>query len=219
MNYWNEIEVDGVAGFNEGFIKSVFHKNSIVNKNEWVEQLRSVVYSNSKHIIIAGLVALAKRSETCSTLNGITIPTLIICGREDEVTPLVQSEFMNATIKGSILHVIDNAGHVSNLEQPHEFNRHLLGFLTGLSGPNVENLKGNKLNIKWLSIIVVRGKSLDFAQIPMPWDPEINSGWQSSWLFGNISFRNIGFPDAKLPPPRRMHFRISANGAFIFNKL
>lgn len=135
----NEIEVDGVANFNEGFIKSVFHRDSITNKKELVGQLRSVVFSNSKHIISQGLVALAERLETCSTLKEITIPTLIICGREDEVTPLVQSEFMNATIKGSILQVIDNAGHVSNLEQPYEFNKYLLDFLTVLRGVEVES--------------------------------------------------------------------------------
>jgi len=65
-------------------------------------------------------------------LNEINIPTLIICGRQDEVTPLAQSEFMNASIKGSILQVIDKAGHVSNLEQPDKFNNHLLDFLTAL---------------------------------------------------------------------------------------
>lgn len=131
-----EIEVDGEEKFNEGFIKKVFHKDSITNKKKLVEQLRSVVFANSKHIIVQGLVALAERSETCSNLNAITIPTLIICGREDEVTPLAQSEFMNATIKGSILHVIDNAGHVSNLEQPHKFNKHLLDFLMALDKVN-----------------------------------------------------------------------------------
>ena len=134
----DEIETDGVTDFNEGFIKNVFHKDSITNKKELVEQLRSVVFSNSKHIIRQGLVALAERSETCSTLNEITIPTLIICGRKDVVTPLVQSEFMNATIKGSILHVIDNAGHVSNLEQPDKFNKHLLDFLSSLNVVDVE---------------------------------------------------------------------------------
>jgi 3-oxoadipate enol-lactonase len=130
----DEIEVDGAENFNEEFIKSVFHKDSITNKKERVGQLRRVVFSNSKHIITQGLAALAERSETCSTLNEITIPTLILCGREDEVTPLAQSEFMHAAIKGSILHVIGNAGHVSNLEQPDEFNKHLLNFLTALPG-------------------------------------------------------------------------------------
>lgn len=129
----DEIEIDGAKNFNNVFIKSVFHKDSITNKKELVERLSSVVFSNSKHIIMQGLVALAERSETCSTLKNIVIPTLIICGREDEVTPLAQSEFMNETIKGSTLMVIDNAGHVSNLEHPDEFNKYLLDFLTTLS--------------------------------------------------------------------------------------
>ncbi|MBI3235568.1 MAG: alpha/beta fold hydrolase, partial [Bacteroidetes bacterium] len=92
-----------------------------------------LVFAYSIHIICAGLKALAESSETCSTLSDISIPTLIICGREDEVTPLAQSEAMNKDIKGSTLHVIENAGHVSNLEQPKEFNKHLLNFLTTLN--------------------------------------------------------------------------------------
>jgi 3-oxoadipate enol-lactonase len=140
----DEIEVDGEEKFNEGFIKSVFHKDSIKNKKELVKQLRSVVFTNSKHIIMQGLVALAERSETCSTLNKITIPTLIVCGKEDEVTPLAQSENMNAAINGSILHVIDKAGHVSNLEQPNEFNKILLDFLTGLGEDDFNKINGSE---------------------------------------------------------------------------
>lgn len=133
----DEIAIDGPAKFNEGFIKSVFQKDSLTTKKELVEQLRSVVFSNSDHIISQGLMALAKRSESCPDLNEITVPTLIICGREDELTPLVQSERMNAAIKGSILRVIDHAGHVSNLEQPGEFNQHLLNFLSTLNNDPV----------------------------------------------------------------------------------
>lgn len=128
----DEIKMNGVTNFNEGFIKNVFHKDSINNKKEVVEQLRSVVFANSQHIISEGLRVLANRSATCSTLSEINIPTLIICGREDEVTPLIQSEFMNTNIKRAIIEIIDNAGHVSNLEQPQEFNKHLSNFLAML---------------------------------------------------------------------------------------
>ncbi len=124
-----DIKEYGVANFNQGFIKKVFHEDSITNKPELVEQLRSVVFSNSQHIIIQGLTALAERSETCSTLDEITIPTLIICGREDAVTPLDESKYLNKHIKGSVLHVISNAGHVSNLEEPAKFNKLLRDFL------------------------------------------------------------------------------------------
>jgi len=133
----NEIEADGVTKFNEGFVKSVFHHESINDKAELVAKLRSVVFTNSEHIIKLGLIALANRSETCSTLNAITIPTLIICGREDIVTPPTQSESMQANIKGSILHIIEKAGHVSNIEQPKIFNLHLLAFLKTLDGVGV----------------------------------------------------------------------------------
>lgn len=127
-----KIEADGVFDFNDGFIKKVFHKESLENKKELVRNLRNVVFSNSEHIIKQGLIALAERSETCSILNDIKVPTLILCGREDEVTPLVQSEMMHASIDGSVLYVIDKAGHVSNLEQPDVFNKYLLDFLRGL---------------------------------------------------------------------------------------
>jgi|GEM_PF-3379109 len=59
--------------------------------------------------------------------------TLIICGREDAVTPLGQSEFMHERIEGSSLRIIDNAGHVSNHEQPEEFNKYILDLLNSLN--------------------------------------------------------------------------------------
>lgn len=141
-----QIKRNGADSFNEVFVKSVFHSNSLKNKTKLVESLRSVVFANSNRTITAGLTALAERSETCSFLSAINIPTLIICGRADEVTPLAQSEFMHEHIKNSILKIIDNAGHVSNLEQPNEFNTHLLEFLTSINfaryiEPNSEPLK------------------------------------------------------------------------------
>lgn len=144
----DDIAVNGVKKFNDGFIESVFHKNTLSSKPELVETLRTVVFENSQQIITAGLLALADRSETCSTLGAINIPTLIICGREDEVTPLAQSDFMHQMIEGSIMHVIDNAGHVSNLEQPDEFNQQLLRFLTAHSFAEAETFPMNKESIK-----------------------------------------------------------------------
>lgn len=140
-----KIKAGGLADFNEGFVKDVFHKDSLRDKKELVEELRNVVFSNTPHIITEGLTAIAERSETCSTLNTISVPTLIICGDEDKVTPLERSEFMNKKIKGSILKVIPQAGHVSNLEQPEEFNKHLSDFLASLSGIGAEELSEKQM--------------------------------------------------------------------------
>lgn len=127
-----DILIHGATNFNKAFIKSVFHPSTLRHKIELVEDLSRIVNSNSQHIITIGLTALAGRTETCSILHKITVPTLIICGREDAVTPLVQSEFMNEHIKGSTLKIIENAGHVSNLEQPVEFNKNIHDFLMTL---------------------------------------------------------------------------------------
>ncbi len=135
----NEIKAKGPEEFNEKFIKSVFNEDSLYTKQELVKELRTVVFANSEHIITAGLIALANRSDTCSTLKNIEIPTLIICGSDDAVTPLKQSEAMHEEIRGSILAVIHRAGHVSNLEQPDVFNQHLLDFLASLNGIGMEN--------------------------------------------------------------------------------
>jgi len=142
----DDVNEYGETNFNEGFIKNVFHEDTLTNKPELVEQLRSVVFSNSRHIISQGLIALAERSETCSVLDEISIPTLIICGREDVVTPLNESKYMNKQIKGSVLHVINNAGHVSNLEQPIKFNKLLRDFLNDFSDASAKDMKKNKKN-------------------------------------------------------------------------
>jgi 3-oxoadipate enol-lactonase len=127
------IKANGAAAFNEKFVHSVFHADSLVNKKPLLEELRSVVFANADHTITRGLIALGERSETCTTLHDIAIPTLIIGGRADVVTPLVQSEFMHQHITGSVLRVIEEAGHVSNLEQPDEFNGYLRDFLSTLT--------------------------------------------------------------------------------------
>lgn len=128
-----EIKNDGSAAFKNKFIKSIFYSETLKNKLSLVDELRMVVNANSDKVIKAGLLALANRSETCSVLENIKVPTLIICGREDEVTPLAQSESMHKNIEKSTLRIIEKSGHVSNLERPSEFNKYLNDFLNNLS--------------------------------------------------------------------------------------
>ncbi len=55
-------------------------------------------------------------------LGEIRLPTLIICGAEDRLTPVKYSEYLHAHIVGSILRVIPGAGHYVLREQPEEVN-------------------------------------------------------------------------------------------------
>lgn len=64
-------------------------------------------------------------------LATVAVPTLVICGADDTVTPLQMSEQIARGIPGARLAVIPDAGHLTNIEAPDAFNAALLGFLTG----------------------------------------------------------------------------------------
>ncbi len=65
-------------------------------------------------------------------LEKINLPTLVICGLEDKMTPQKFSESLHAGIANSTLHILDHAGHMVMLEQPDEVADLLKRFLDGL---------------------------------------------------------------------------------------
>ncbi len=126
-----QIEANGLHEFAEGFVKNIFCKDSLATKTELLDRIKNIILSTEPQSITETLVALAERSETCSILNSISIPALILCGSEDVITPPAQSEFLKDNIKNSEWHRIDHAGHMTNLEQPDEFNKHVKKFISG----------------------------------------------------------------------------------------
>jgi 3-oxoadipate enol-lactonase len=62
-------------------------------------------------------------------LENIGVPTHIVVGAEDTLTPPALSRSMAARIPGARLTVIKGAGHLSNIEQPEAFNEATLAFL------------------------------------------------------------------------------------------
>jgi pimeloyl-ACP methyl ester carboxylesterase len=77
----------------------------------------------------AALRGRAERRDYRDLLGTVRVPTLIVVGRDDEFTPVRDAEDMHARIPGSRLAVIDEAGHLPNLEQPEAVNRVLREFL------------------------------------------------------------------------------------------
>jgi len=88
-----------------------------------------MILSNSPVGICGALLAMAGRTDTTEGLGRIRVPTLILVGKHDAVTPPSAAKSMHDQIQNSELHVIDNAAHMSNLENPIVFNEHLIKFL------------------------------------------------------------------------------------------
>ncbi|GAA3819405.1 alpha/beta fold hydrolase [Sphaerisporangium flaviroseum] len=84
----------------------------------------------------AALRGRAERPDYGDLLPRITVPALVVVGRDDEYTPVADAEFMHRRIPGATLVVVDGAAHLPNLERPAEFNRALHALLAaGLRAP------------------------------------------------------------------------------------
>ena len=83
----------------------------------------------------ATLEAMAAKPDDTATLATIDVPTLITWGSDDAFIPKTSSGVMKDGIRNSSLQVIQDTGHVSNLESPTEYNRILDDFLASLPSP------------------------------------------------------------------------------------
>jgi pimeloyl-ACP methyl ester carboxylesterase len=76
--------------------------------------------------------AMAARPDSFDTLRGIEVPTLVVVGDEDGVSPPSDAQAMADAVPGSRVEVIPGAGHLSAVETPEAFNRAVRAFLAEL---------------------------------------------------------------------------------------
>ena len=82
--------------------------------------------------------AIFGRESLEQQLPYIDAPTLIMVGREDLPRPVAEAERMAKRIPGAQLRIVENAGHISNLEEPDVVTGHLAEFLRNSTGEVVE---------------------------------------------------------------------------------
>jgi pimeloyl-ACP methyl ester carboxylesterase len=85
-------------------------------------EVRRMIEANDRAGIAAALRAMAARPDSTPLLSEIAVPTLILVGAEDGLTPPSDAQAMHAAIPDSRLVELPGAGHISNLEAPDAFN-------------------------------------------------------------------------------------------------
>jgi pimeloyl-ACP methyl ester carboxylesterase len=95
-----------------------------------IEVVRDMIARAPVEGIVGALEAMMSRPDSTSTLATIGVPTLVLVGEEDRLTPLAEAEKIHAGISGSRLEIIAGAGHLSGIERPAAFN-HLLSEFVG----------------------------------------------------------------------------------------
>jgi 3-oxoadipate enol-lactonase len=96
-------------------------------------KVREMIEGNSRGAIAGAVEAMMTRPDSRPLLSQITVPTLIVCGEEDVLTPPSDSTALHDGIPDSRLVQIPRAGHLSSIEAPEEFSFALNAFLGELS--------------------------------------------------------------------------------------
>ncbi len=105
-----------------------FYDPKVATK-ELVDEVYGIVNNRLKALKIISLAKSAIRHNLGTELTNITVPTCLIWGKNDTITPPMVAEEFHKLMPNSELHWIDKCGHAPMMEVPDEFNQILSGFL------------------------------------------------------------------------------------------
>ena len=122
----------GMNGIADASLRKLLAPRTFAEKPEVVARLREIILRADPHGAAAAQRGMAARRNYSGDLPSIKAPAFVIVGREDPIRPVADAEFMHRGLSGSRLEIIDDAAHMTNMEQPEVFNRELLAFLKTL---------------------------------------------------------------------------------------
>jgi pimeloyl-ACP methyl ester carboxylesterase len=123
-------EGSGVAA--EALLPRLVGETTHRERPDLVLRLRADTLAADPRAIARALDGLGARADSRPTLGTIRVPTLVVVGEEDALTPPAEAEAMAEAIAGARLVRIPGAGHLSNLEAPGAVNAALAAFLESL---------------------------------------------------------------------------------------
>src|SRR6266446_497304 len=123
-----KVRREGAVAAAESFLPRLLGETTHTERPEVVARIRQRILATSPQGIAD---ALAGRADSLATLREVRVPTLVVCGAEDVLTPVAESEAIHKGVAGSRLEVIPGAGHLANLENPAAYDAALLSFLGG----------------------------------------------------------------------------------------
>jgi pimeloyl-ACP methyl ester carboxylesterase len=84
--------------------------------------------------VLHGDFSACDRFDVMKEVEKVNLPTLILCGEEDALTPVLYSQYLPSRIKGSKLAILPNAGHMVMMESAEAFNEKIREFIRALRG-------------------------------------------------------------------------------------
>lgn len=124
-----KVLAEGAAAAAEALLPKLVGETTHRERPDLVAGLRERILATRPQAIANALHGLAARADSRETLPTIAVPTLVLVGAEDVLTPPPEAATMAAAIPRARLDVIPRAGHLANLESPAAVNAALRAFL------------------------------------------------------------------------------------------
>jgi 3-oxoadipate enol-lactonase len=121
----------GAAAIADQMTSRLVGESTRQRRPELVRSVHAMLAAAPVEGIIGALEAMMARPDSLPTLSTIDVPTLILVGSEDMISPPEVARSMQAAIPGSRLEIIPQAGHVSSMERPAAFNAVVSEFVGG----------------------------------------------------------------------------------------
>lgn len=125
-------ETQGTTAVANMQIAGLVGKSTRDKRPDVYDALHRMIAQGRVEGIVGGTQAMMTRPDSTPTLPTIDVPTLIVVGEEDAITPRKDAEAMHRAIAGSRMEVLRQAGHLSNVERPASFNTVVSEFLGSL---------------------------------------------------------------------------------------
>ena len=123
----------GVGAIVETMLPKMLSQKSYQTQPELVMRVRKMMASTSLAGVVGDLAAMRDRADSTALLAQIDKPTLILHGADDQLIPPAEAQAMSATIPNARLHILPDAGHLLNMEQPEAFNKAVRSFLLSVA--------------------------------------------------------------------------------------
>jgi pimeloyl-ACP methyl ester carboxylesterase len=126
------VDREGASGVAKDMLPRLVGKTTLAERPTVEPLVRRLIKPQSPAALRGAIQRMMERPDSQAVLEQVNVPTLIVAGDEDVLTPVEDSRRMHAAIPGSELVILPETGHLANLERPDLFNGALRAFLTAL---------------------------------------------------------------------------------------
>lgn len=125
-------EQHGVGGLADTMLPALLGRASLDTRPGVVERVRELVSAADPPAVAWASRAMAARPDSFEVLRATDVPALVVVGDQDVLSPVAQARELAAALPQGRLAVIEEAGHLSVLEDPEVFGAAVTGFLDEL---------------------------------------------------------------------------------------